>query len=155
MALPTPADLGSFIYTTIFKPFQSGKSGIDFQPTFEWVINNWATIAGYLLDKVIPLSDTQTLAKISFISALPLNAQTQDSIPLLQNAFHAHAVTLATGMTVSNYTGVAPPTLPNIISLLPNNDSLAFCSDLALLLITWAKTGTAIPLVSGPTINWS
>lgn len=153
MPIPTPPTLSQYTLTNFLNLLSSGG----FEATFEWAIGKWADVCDQLLSTVIPASITAQNARGAFIATMqPMATSIADGIPLLEQAFLTYATILSTGMVGAGFTGVPPTSSPSIQSIVNGpQPAEAFASLLESILIPWAKTGQAIPLSGGATINWN
>ncbi len=110
---------------------------------------------------VRPQSAGSIPAKAAFIVAMAPLLEVPIPIPFfpaLQAGMTAYATALGLGMTASGYTGI-PPVVPadwTAFLALPKSGPLEDkITDLATVIHEWFLEGTAIPIPSGSTINWS
>lgn len=119
--------------------------------------NNWAEAIGGYAELVTPPSSTGLAAKAAFIAIF---ATTQDNTgeTTLKAALTAYAAALGGGMAPA-FTATPPPNPIDLtawlqIPLEAGQDSLR-ASTLAGLIDGWFRTGTAIQVSSGATVNWN
>lgn len=136
-----------------------GYSGFrGFPQTHAEAAVKWANVAETLLAGVVPASTTVTAARATFLSIMAPLSSNGGGLLLLQNAFMGYATTLAGGMTGAGFVGTPPLTPPLISTIFAGNGKEAaavYANNLATMLVTWAKTGTATPLSGGSPINWN
>ncbi|RUP38228.1 MAG: hypothetical protein EKK63_12675 [Acinetobacter sp.] len=118
----------------------------------------WSDVADALLQGVIPASTTASAGKSAFIGVLSaVDSNSPTGVALLEAAFVAYAGALAGGMTPT-YTGSPPPAPIGLSALLSSTsmDANVVAANMATLLITWAKTGTATMIAPPFTVlNWN
>lgn len=118
------------------------------------VNSRWANIADTLLATVIPPSLTAVTARAAFMQVMQAMSYSSQGILILQTAFMAYATTLAAGMAPA-FIATPPPMLPPfILTGLVTRSAEIEANNIANVLTTWARTGTATPAAGGPPIFW-
>lgn len=119
----------------------------------------WASIIQDTIVGVVPSSTTVSAASAIFNSILQgIDVNSNNGEQLFVQAFTQMALTLSGGMSPS-YVGVAPPVPIVLTSAFQSGFNGATAEivsqQLANIIYLWLKTGTANPVPSGPTINWT
>lgn len=117
----------------------------------------WADVLDLCTQNIVPPSTTQPQARTQFINIfLNMSINSQNGYTVFANAMFAYASQLANGMVSAGFTGVPPPT-PFIFNMggMVSSSSSQEALKLAIDIVTWFKTGTAININTGAIINWS
>lgn len=120
--------------------------------------NAWGDAIGAYFAAVAPPSATVAAATATIKGALASAFGTPGGAgAAMEGAFSAFAATVAAGMAPAFVAvpPVAPVGFATFFARDPDGDFAQSASDLADLVDTWAKTGTATPSGGGPPIMWS
>lgn len=116
----------------------------------------WATLMGTYFTGVVPASTTVAAAQTALQGSLTsaFSAAPGAGLALLETAFLAFATSIAGGMAPA-FVGV-PPVLPvGFATLAAAETASEAASNIASLIETWAKSGSATPSVGGPPVLWT
>lgn len=124
------------------------------------VANAWADAVDTYASVVVPISTTSSAARTAFYSTmLGMNTTAMNGFAVIKAAFMAYATALAGGMTGAGFVGTPPPTLIPIETIVPLGMSgipnSVIVSTLAGIIDVWFRTGLAVQISSGVTINWN
>lgn len=123
--------------------------------TNEAAFQKWADYAGALLNKVLPVSNTQDLARTTFINTLRPGVGENNILPVIWKSFDAYAAVISSGMIAGGFQGTSPPAFNHTPTGYETHSAQIEAERLSLALIAWAKTGTAVPVSGGTPINWN
>lgn len=121
------------------------------------VAENWSNVLFNYSQAIIPLSTTAVPAKQAMKAILTSAVAPNSFFPALISGYSAFATTLAGGM-LPTFTGTPPPTpipLSPILALPLGTPVGTIIGLFSTLTDTWFRTGTAINISSGATINWN
>lgn len=116
----------------------------------------WSNAVNEYAKVVAPPSTTSSVAKEAFKTTMEgVTLGAVNYYPLLQTAFTNYAVSLASGMT--GFVSTPPPTPIDVLTIgliaMASGNSV-YINALSDIIHAWFKTGTAVPVSGGPTINW-
>lgn len=116
----------------------------------------WALVFNETCKEVQPPSANLETATVLFEETFKtMTYELQNGTLIFQQAAMAFATELALGMTPSGFTGVPPPIpLPLNPTGFITKDREIEINNLSDIIYNWLKTGTAINIISGVTINW-
>lgn len=116
----------------------------------------WATAIGSYASGVVPPSATVSAAQGVLQTALAAAFVTPAAAPLMEVAFLAFGASVGLGMAPA-FIAVPPAApvgfVPFMLVMKPSR--AAAMAQLAGLIDTWMKTGTATPALGGPVVQWT
>lgn len=116
----------------------------------------WGNVVEVCAAEVVPQSDTAPSAKMAFIEIFKqMSNSSQNGRIIFAEAMDKYAEVLALGMLTYNYQGIPPPLkfYPNMLGLVTGSIEVE-AQRLATEMVEWFKTGTAIKITTGETVNW-
>lgn len=116
----------------------------------------WASLMGTYFAGVVPASTAVTAAQTALQASLTsaFSAAPGAGLALLETAFLAFATTVGGGMAPAFV--AVPPVLPvGFANLAAAETASEAASNIATLIETWAKSGSATPSVGGPPVLWT
>lgn len=117
----------------------------------------WGDVVDICCKDVIPATNNQVPARAAFITIFKtMNIDQQNGYQVFTQALWEYANIMAAGMVTSNFTGI-PPSTPFVFNMqgMINGNSETEANNFAEALIDWFKTGKAVNISSGVTVNWT
>ena len=129
---------------------------IAFPESSDAAAEKWGEFVYQVCENVQPQSSTLQPAKEAFINTFnQMSPVIQNGFTIFQLSFNSFTEILSQGMVTSGFNGIAPPTdLPLGFDGLINNNPSIEALNFSTTLYNWLKTGTAINIITGVTINW-
>lgn len=125
-------------------------------------VNKWAETFFIYAEEIVPFSNTVILAKSNaeqILMGICSASSFSQSVTIFTNAIIEFAQQIMPGFIASQFSGVMPiyplNLFPIFIKAMNGGSAYDFAVELSTEIHNWFKTGTAININNGLTINWN